>query len=99
VCSVREASRTAKGTVGWKKDLFLLKENAMLNYNNYLPSEETPRWRSASEITIAALKHEERRIQMMDPDMPLRRAGEGRKTGLLSLLKAPLLRMLATLIG
>jgi hypothetical protein len=80
-----------EGNAEWKKDLFLLKENAMYTNYNYLIPEERNNWRSAYEIEIAALKHEERRIQMMPAE------GE-RKAGLMSFFKLPL-QMLAILIG
>lgn len=73
----------------------------MYNYN-YLIPEERQAWRSAYEIEIAALKHENRRIQMLDEDtswgMSQVQVQENRKAGFLSFLTAPL-QMLAALIG
>jgi len=79
-----------------RKTCFTLKENAMFNYY-YNPVTEKPKtWRSAYEIEMAALKHEERRIQMMYNNAS--QAEGDRKAGFLSFLRAPL-QMLAALIG
>lgn len=67
----------------------------MYNYD-YLIPEKRQEWRSASEIKLAALKHEERRIQLFGEKMALGQTN--RKTGFLSFLAAPL-RMLAALMG
>ena len=42
----------------------------MYNYYNYNNPEERPSWRSAYEIEIAALAHENRRIQMSEDTEP-----------------------------
>lgn len=68
----------------------------MFNYYNYPIPEEHQNWRSACEIEIAALKHEERRIQMLHEDTSSVKGD--RKAGFLSFLKAPL-QMLAALLG
>ena len=68
----------------------------MFNYYNYPIPEQHKNWRSAGEIKIAALKHEERRIQLMQEDASSVKGD--RKAGFLSFLKAPL-QMLAALLG
>ena len=71
----------------------------MYNYN-YLIPEERPSWRNAYEIQMAALKHEERRIQLLNEDdaWGLPQVQSNRKTGFLSFLAAPL-QMLAAMMG
>ena len=59
------------------------------NYNYIIP-EERKSWRSAQEIEMAALAHENRRIQMLDESEPCGPARTEQKSGLLTLLQAPL---------
>ena len=72
----------------------------MYNNYNYLIPENHQAWRSASEIAMVALAHENRRVQFMDEDQtPAQQAaGETQKTGILSFLAAPL-HLLASLMG
>ena len=67
------------------------------NYNYMIP-EERKSWRSAQEIEMAALAHENRRIQMLDECEPYGQARAEQKSGFLTLLQAPL-AALAVLIG
>jgi len=75
----------------------------MFNYSNYLISDEHQTWRSACDIEIAALKHEERRIQTMHENVSKIKAqaqleAADRKAGFLSFLRAPMY-VLSTLLG
>ena len=72
----------------------------MFNYNNNLIPDEHQTWRNAYEIKMAALQHEQRRMQMMNENasqaLPRAQFTGKRKPGLSFLIMAPL-RMLATL--
>lgn len=74
----------------------------MFNFYNYQITDEHQSWRSASEIELAALNHEKRRIQMLYEDTSWitsqLQAGGNRKKGFFSFLRAPM-QMLATLFG
>ena len=59
----------------------------MYNYYNYFLQDEHQTWRSANQIEIAALEHENRRIQMLPEDAA---AFKPRGVSLLSFLKARL---------
>ncbi|MEI7849814.1 MAG: hypothetical protein WCK35_28735 [Chloroflexota bacterium] len=63
----------------------------MFNNYNYLIPEERQSWRSAHEIEIAELKHEERRIQFESMQ-------EDRRADSFSLLRLPM-QLLAILFG
>jgi hypothetical protein len=73
----------------------------MYNYN-YLIPEERPTWRSAQEIEIAALRHENRRIQNLHEEagwhLPQAQGEGDQKAGFLSFITRPL-QLLAALIG
>jgi len=73
----------------------------MNTFYNYLIPDERQTWRSASEITIAELKHEKRRIQMEAEEIPVVvTAVETKgslKEGLIAVIMAPL-RMLSSLV-
>ena len=66
----------------------------MYNNYNYLIPENRQAWRSASEIAMAALAHENRRLQLMDEVETPVQTSKPQKRGFL----APL-QMLATLLG
>jgi len=72
----------------------------MFNYNNYPIPDERQTWRNTYEIKMAALQHEQRRMQMMNENasqaLPRAQFTGKRKPGLSSFIMAPL-RMLATL--
>jgi hypothetical protein len=63
----------------------------MFNNYNYLIPEERQSWRSAYEIEIAELKHEERRIQFESMQ-------EDRRADSFSLLRLPM-QLFAILFG
>jgi len=73
----------------------------MNTFYNYLIPDERQTWRSANEIGIAALKHEERRIQMEAEEIPVVVTAEetkgSLKEGLIAVIMAPL-RMLSSLV-
>ena len=70
----------------------------MYNNYNYLIPENRQAWRSASEIAMVALAHENRRIQLMvEVETPVQ-TDATKKRGFLASLVAPL-QMLATLLG
>ncbi|MCX6067682.1 MAG: hypothetical protein NT121_18320 [Chloroflexi bacterium] len=74
----------------------------MYNFYNYQIPDERQSWRSASEIELAALNHEKRRMQILYEDTSWVTSqlqnGGNQKKGLLSFLRTPL-QMLATLFG
>jgi hypothetical protein len=66
----------------------------MFNMTIFSDPEETKTWRSAHEIEIAALKHEERWIQLVDQtpasDEPQAKTAVTRKPGFLASIKTSL---------
>ena len=56
-------------------------------YYNYMLPEERPTWKSANQIKITAMQHENRRVQAQDEDAARNKAS---RTGFVSLLKSAL---------
>ncbi len=70
----------------------------MYNNYNYLIPENHQAWRSASEIAMVALAHENRRIQFLDEvESPVQHSAT-HKRSFLDFLAAPL-QMLSSLLG
>ena len=72
----------------------------MYNFYNNLP-EKRSAWRNAYEIKMASLEHEKQRFQMMHEYNSLAKPQviRDRKSEWISIFKAPLLQLLALLLG
>ncbi len=72
----------------------------MYNFYNNLP-EKRSAWRNAYEIKMASLEHEKQRFQMMHEYNSLAKPQviRDRKSGWISIFKAPLMHLLALLLG
>ena len=70
----------------------------MYNHYNYLIPENRQAWRSASEIAMVALAHENRRLTFMDQVESPMQPSETHKRSFLDYLAVPL-QMLSSLLG